>query len=146
MHARSFQHRISRVIPALSVAALLTVCCSTSTAAVTSSSTKPKLAGKWSGQYSGAYSGTFKLHWTQSGPTLSGSITLSNPGGTYSIKGAVHGNKITFGAVGAGATYTGSVSGKSMSGRYNTPRAAGVGALTRPPDPNWSADDRLAYS
>ena len=96
-----------------------------------SGSTKPKrhvassIAGKWSGKYSGAFSGTFKLHWTRSGSTLSGSITLSNPSGTYSIKGSVHGSKIAFGALAAGATYTGAWSGKSMSGHYNTPKGGG---------------------
>jgi hypothetical protein len=37
----------------------------------------------------------------------------------------VQGSAIRFGAVGAGATYTGSVSGKSMSGRYKTPQGGG---------------------
>lgn len=134
MHTRPVQ-RIPRVIPALSVAALLAVCCaSTSIAAVTNSSTTPKphvsLAGKWSGKYSGAFSGTFKLHWTKSGSKLTGSITLSNPPGTYNVTGSVHGGKIAFGAVGAGATYTGTWSGKKMSGHYNTPKGGG----------SWSAD------
>jgi hypothetical protein len=83
------------------------------------------LAGTWSGQYSGAFAGTFTLHWTQSRSSLSGSITLSNPPGKYSISGSVHGSAISFGAVGAGATYTGSVSGKSMSGSYKSPPGGG---------------------
>jgi hypothetical protein len=86
----------------------------------------PTLAGTWSGQYSGAFSGTLTLHWTQSGSTLSGSIALSNPSGKYSVSGSVHGSAISFGAVGAGATYTGSVSGKSMSGSYKTPKGGGT--------------------
>jgi hypothetical protein len=129
MPTRFLQHRFSPLILVFSVAALLAVSCSgASLAAGASASAKPKqlsLAGKWSGQYSGAFSGTFKLRWTQSGSSLSGSITLSSPSGTYSIKGSVHGSKIAFGAVGAGATYTGSVSGKSMSGRYNSPNGGG---------------------
>jgi hypothetical protein len=51
---------------------------------------------------------------------LTGSIKLSNPPGTYPITGSVQGSTIKFGAVGAGATYTGSVSGRSMSGRYKS--------------------------
>lgn len=90
------------------------------------------LAGTWLGQYSGAFSGTFTLHWRQSHSRLTGSITLSNPGGTYSISGSVHGRAIKFGAVGVGATYTGSVSGTSMSGSYRTPQGGGT----------WSAHQR----
>jgi hypothetical protein len=93
------------------------------TAAVTSS---VSLSGTWSGTYSGAYSGTFRLHWTQSGSKLTGSITLSNPKGKYGIGGSVRGKAIQFGAVGAGATYTGSVSGKSMSGHYKSPGGGGT--------------------
>jgi hypothetical protein len=97
-------------------------------AAATSSRTP--LAGTWSGKYSGAFSGTFKIHWKQTGSKLRGSIALSNPRGTYSITGSVRGSAIKFGAVGAGATYTGSVSGKSMSGNYKSPQGGGP----------WSAD------
>jgi hypothetical protein len=83
------------------------------------------LAGTWSGRYSGAFSGTFTLHWTQSGSILRGSITLSNPRGKYSISGSAHRSAIKFGAVGVGATYTGSVLGKSMSGSYKSPQGGG---------------------
>jgi hypothetical protein len=86
---------------------------------------KPSLAGTWSGSYSGAYTGTFTIHWRQSGPTLRGSITLSKPSGTFSITGSVRGGASKFGAVGAGATYSGSVSGKSMSGSYKTAQGGG---------------------
>ena len=99
----------------------------TETASAIDHSTKSHstLAGTWSGRYSGAFSGTFTLHWTQSRSILHGSITLSNPHGKYGINGSVHGTAITFGAVGAGATYTGAVSGKSMSGSYKSPRGGG---------------------
>ena len=83
------------------------------------------LAGTWSGKYGGAFSGTFTLHWTLTRSILRGSITLTNPSGKYSVGGSVHGNAITFGAVGAGATYKGSVSGTSMSGTYQTPQGGG---------------------
>jgi hypothetical protein len=57
---------------------------------------------------------------------LSGTITLSNPYSKPNIKGAVHGSTIRFGTVGSAAiTYSGSVSGKSMSGRYQTPGGGG---------------------
>ena len=117
------------VLPVLLVAALLALCSSGTTAFAGVSSSRLHLAGTWSGKYSGAYSGRFTLRWTQSGSRLIGSITLSNPSGRYGISGSVHGSAITFGAVAAGATYTGSVSGTSMSGRYRT--AKGVGS--------WSA-------
>ena len=75
----------------------------------------------WKGSYSGSYSGTFTIHWRlKASGALTGKITLSRPQGTYGISGKVRGFAITFGAVGAGATYTGSVSGSSMSGKYKT--------------------------
>jgi hypothetical protein len=113
----------------LGIVALLTVCAGTAAAHV---SKKPKTApkkvtitGTWSGSYSGAFSGTFTLHWTLTKGVLHGSITLSNPGGKYPINGSVSGTTINFGAVGAGATYTGKVSGKSMSGKYKTAQGGG---------------------
>ena len=92
---------------------------------------KSTLAGTWSGKYNGAFNGTFTLHWTQSGTGLSGSITLSSPSGKYGVTGSVHGSAISFGAVGAGATYTGSVSGTSMSGNYKSPAGDGTWSATK---------------
>jgi hypothetical protein len=109
----------------LLVAALLAVSVSCATAIAASGSSKLHLAGKWSGTYSGAFSGKFHIQWKQSGSRLSGSITLSNPQGTYGITGAVNGRAIKFGAVGVGATYTGSASSSKMSGRYSSPQGGG---------------------
>jgi hypothetical protein len=140
MRIRHLQNGSSRLMPVLSVVILVVICSSTSTAAVRSASRsaasqhvssqrstslRSSLAGTWSGRYSGAFSGTFRLQWKQYGSTLRGSIKLSNPSGTYGISGKVHGRAISFGAVGVGATYTGSVSGTTMSGRYNTPQGGG---------------------
>lgn len=125
MHS-SLRQRVSRMIPALLLAALLAALgSSASIAAGARWSTTPKLAGTWSGTYSGSYSGTFTLRWRQTGSSLRGSIKLSSPPGAYGITGSVHGTKIAFGAVAAGATYTGSVSGKSMSGAYKTAMGGG---------------------
>jgi len=78
-----------------------------------------ELTGTWSGKYSGAYQGTFTLTWTQAGSKLTGNIDLGSNGGTVPINGTVKGGKITFGTVGStDITYTGSVSGDSMSGTY----------------------------
>jgi hypothetical protein len=124
-------HRVVRTIPVLWIAVLAAICCAAASAAVSSSQApalkgrRPALAGTWSGSYHGAFAGTFTLHWTRSGSHLSGSITLSNPRGRYGISGNVRGSTLTFGAVGAGATYTGKVSGKSMSGTFKTPRGGG---------------------
>jgi hypothetical protein len=86
------------------------------------------LSGKWSGQYSGAFQGTFILRWHQSGPRLNGRITLSSPSrGTLAIHGRVAGGAIRFGTVGSESiTYSGTVSGSSMSGTYqvHTPNGA----------------------
>jgi hypothetical protein len=84
------------------------------------------LGGTWTGSYSGAFTGTFTIHWRQRKSYLGGSIVLSNPSGKYTINGKVHGLSIKFGAVGAGATYTGSVSGTSMSGHYQSPEGGGT--------------------
>ena len=92
------------------------------------------VSGKWSGQYGGAFNGTFALTWLQSGSTLTGHIHLSSAGGTVPINGTVEGDSIRFGTVGSTAiTYTGSVSGDSMSGTYKVQTASGsVGG-------HWSA-------
>ncbi|MGZ4202432.1 MAG: hypothetical protein ACXVRH_10280 [Thermoleophilaceae bacterium] len=97
----------------------------TTTTPPASSSSSSGLSGKWSGQYSGAYSGTFKLDWNQNGSKLSGTIDLST-GGTLPVHGTVTGSSIKFGTVGGQAiTYTGTVSGSSMSGTYSTPGGGG---------------------
>ena len=81
--------------------------------------TTSALSGRWSGRYSGSYNGTFKLRWHQSGSSLHGTITISNPLSTLPINGTVTGNSIKFGTVGSMAiTYTGSVAGTTMSGTY----------------------------
>jgi hypothetical protein len=109
-------------------------------AAATTTSARPSttsavgagLSGKWSGQYSGAYSGTFVLNWQQSGSNLSGRITLSAPPSTLGIHGSVSGSAIKFGTVGSVAiTYSGSVSGNSMSGSYQTPKGGGPWSATK---------------
>jgi hypothetical protein len=67
--------------------------------------------------------------WTESGSALSGTIDLSSIG-TETITGNVSGSSITFGAVGSEAiTYTGTISGSSMSGSYSV-QGAGTGSWT----------------
>jgi hypothetical protein len=141
MRTRPLDHRSRLVMPVLALAALLVLCASgNSLAAVTTvPKGKPKnpkvlvgpLTGTWTGTYSGAFSGNFTLRWTQIGSKLHGSITLSRPRGTYSIGGSVRRKAIRFGAVGAGATYSGTLSGSSMSGHYATPRGPGTWSATK---------------
>ena len=117
----SSRPRLALLTLVVSAAAVLTVGAGSGWAAKKPASHKKAatiLSGTWSGQYSGGYNGTFTLHWTQSGSQLTGTIKLSQPSGTFGINGSVRGSAISFGAVDAGATYTGSVSGKSMSGSY----------------------------
>jgi hypothetical protein len=103
---------------------------STPSVSSTTHTTGTDLSGRWSGRYSGAYSGTFTLSWQQKGSSLSGRITLSTPPNTERLTGTLKGAKITFGTVGSAAiTYSGTVSGNSMSGAY---RAGGAGG-------SWSA-------
>ena len=91
------------------------------------------LSGKWLGQYSGSYQGTFTLHWRQSGPDLKGTIDISSPAASMPIHGSVSGSKISFGTVGQyGITYSGTVSGNSMSGTYQVKDGRGSTG-------NWSA-------
>ena len=129
--------RYSRLVVAAMAAALAAslAACSTSSSTTgngktappakhsTSVASRPKttsaLSGKWSGRYSGSYNGTFKLRWRESGSALHGTITISNPLSTLAINGTVTGSSIKFGTVGSTAiTYTGTVSGTSMSGTY----------------------------
>ena len=115
-----------RVVPALWIAAVLAICCSGTVALAAARATAPHVAGTWKGKYSGAFSGTFTLTWTQTGSKLSGSISLSSPKGKYGISGNLTRKGIKFGAVAVGATYTGSVSGTSMSGHWKSPQGGGT--------------------
>ena len=82
-------------------------------------------SGTWSGSYGGTFHGTFTVQWTQSGSKLNGTIKLSTERSKLPLTGKVRGSSITFGTVGSAAvTYSGSVSGRSMSGKYHT-RAGG---------------------
>jgi hypothetical protein len=85
------------------------------------------LSGRWSGRYSGRFNGTFTLNWTQRGAKLSGTIKLSSPRSTLSLRGVVSHNTIEFGDVG-GVLYSGTVVGDSMSGTYRIPRIGGGGS------------------
>lgn len=90
------------------------------------------LSGTWSGKYSGDYHGTFTLTWQQSGSKLSGTIELPSLGGSLPVNGTLEGDTISFGTVGSQEiTYSGSVSGSSMSGTWQLGGGAGGGS--------WSA-------
>jgi|HubBroStandDraft_4_1064222.scaffolds.fasta_scaffold176593_2 hypothetical protein len=93
------------------------------------------LSGTWHGTYGGAFTGTFTLRWQQASSKLSGTIQLSNPaGGSLPVHGTVQGGAIHFGTVGSTAiTYSGTVSGSSMSGDYQVHLASGTTSGT------WSA-------
>jgi hypothetical protein len=81
------------------------------------------LSGTWSGNYTGTFSGTFTLTWQQTGSNLSGTIKISGFGDVpTTIDGSVQGSSIRFGTVhGQEVTYTGRVSGASMSGSWQIP-------------------------
>jgi hypothetical protein len=89
-------------------------------AAAGDASSAAAVSGTWSGQYSGSFSGTFELTWQQSGSNLTGTIKISSLGNKPTpINGSLHGNNISFGTVGSEAlTYTGTVSGSTMSGDW----------------------------
>ncbi len=86
------------------------------------------LSGKWSGRYSGSYKGTFVLRWRQNGSRLKGTIRISAPASLLNINGFVQGGSIRFGTVGSTAiTYSGTVSGDSMSGHWTYHDGSGAG-------------------
>jgi hypothetical protein len=85
------------------------------------------LSGTWTGQYSGPFTGTFTLNWTESGSALTGTLQISNPPGSHNITGSATDTAITFGYVG-GVTYSGTVSGNTMSGSYQVPAGRGTGS------------------
>jgi hypothetical protein len=117
------RHRIRPVLAIATVAAAGAVLVGQ---LATADAATRSLSGGWSGKYSGAYHGTFTLHWTQSGSKLNGTIRLSTSRGVLGLKGSVRGSSIKFGTVGGpGITYSGSASGRSMSGRYQTPGGGG---------------------
>jgi hypothetical protein len=134
MDVQSLRRRITGRLPALWVAAVLALaCCGTALAAASASGTPTRttLAGKWTGNYSGAVSGHFTIRWRKTGSLLHGSITLSNPNGTYDIGGSVKKGKIKFGAVSVGAKYRGKVKGNSMSGTWTSPEGGGSWSATK---------------
>ena len=134
MHVRPRRRSFLRATPPVWTATVVAVCFTALVAAspLNASPTRHaakarpvSIAGTWSGSYSGAFSGSFTLRWTLKKSRLTGTILLSLPKGTYRLSGSILGKAITFGAVGAGATYTGTVSGAKMSGSYKTPRGGG---------------------
>ena len=79
------------------------------------------LSGTWTGQYTGPFTGpfngSFSLTWTQTANALDGTIMLSSPPDNLHISGNLTGSTISFGAVGV-VTYTGTLSGSTISGSY----------------------------
>ena len=115
--------------PFLAIVCFVASVVGTGASAATGPSTSG-VSGTWSGTYGGTYHGTFTLHWTQSKSKLHGSIkiTYSGQSETTTVTGKLNGTAISFGAVGPVGviSYTGSVSGSSMSGHYTTPRGGGT--------------------
>jgi len=98
----------------------------------TSAAAATGLSGTWSGTYQQtspiADSGTFTLNWQQSGSNVTGGISIPGACSNCPISATVNGSTVTFGVVALGAiTYTGSVSGNSMSGTYATPDSSTKG-------------------
>jgi hypothetical protein len=87
------------------------------------------VSGTWEGSYSGTFTGTFKLTWQQSKANLSGTIKISGFGNVpTTIHGTLQGTSIHFGTVGSESiTYSGSVSGSSMSGTWKLEANGHVG-------------------
>lgn len=100
----------------------------TAAASATTSPTATGLTGAWPGEWQNttpdASRGTFRIQWTQSGSALSGTITITGTpcltGG--SINGSLSGSALNFGVVTGQSqvSYTGTVSGNTMSGTYTT--------------------------
>ena len=125
------KRRTAAIVTGVVAVAIIVGQLATAGAATNGRLARGSLTGTWSGTYRGAYHGTFTLHWTQSKSRLTGTIKLSSNVGRTNITGTVRGNTIRFGTVGHtnAITYSGSVSGTSMSGTY---KAGGAGG-------SWSA-------
>jgi len=127
----------AKLVITASAAALLTMApgwtTSTWAAASPAHSAHPthhaSVSGTWSGSYGGTFTGTFKLTWQQSKSNLSGTIKISGFGNVPTpIHGTLQGASIRFGTVGSESiTYTGSVSGNSMSGTWKLEANGHVG-------------------
>ena len=126
--SKGAQMRSSRGIRTVSVLVGVALC---SVPALHSRRARPRRAsrGRWSGKYSGTYSGSFTLTWKLAKSKLSGTITLSKPKGQvrHHRQAWASAARSASESVAVGATYTGSVTGLKMSGKYNTP-AAGAAA------------------
>jgi hypothetical protein len=90
------------------------------------------LSGRWAGDYQqtspSASSGTFTIQWQQSGSDITGTITIPGTCSSCPISATLNGSTVRFGLVAGGAiTYTGTVSGNSMSGTYSTTDGATKG-------------------
>jgi hypothetical protein len=125
------KRRTAAIVTGFVAVAIIVGQLATTAAATNGPLARGSLTGTWSGTYRGAYHGTFTLHWTQSKSRLTGTIKLSSNVGRTNITGTVRGRTIRFGTVGNtnAITYSGSVSGTSMSGTY---KAGGAGG-------SWSA-------
>lgn len=106
-----------------------TTLATTATTAATATSAAAAATGGLSGTWSGDYTqtspapaaGTFTLAWQQSGSNVTGTINIPGACNACPISATVNGSSVTFGVVALGGiTYTGTVSGSSMSGTYAT--------------------------
>lgn len=76
------------------------------------------LGGTWAGLCTGPFNGFCSVTWTQTANALDGTFTLSSPPDKLlHISGNLTGSTISFGAVGV-VTFTGSLSGSTLSGSY----------------------------
>ena len=89
----------------------------TSTPTAPQASPSLNLSGTWAGLCTGPFNGFCSLTWTRTAHALDGTFMLSSPPENLHISGNLTGSTISFGAGGV-ATFTGTVSGSTMSGSY----------------------------
>jgi len=89
----------------------------TSTPTAPQASPSLNLSGTWAGLCTGPFNGFCSLTWTRTAHALDGTFMLSSPPDNLHISGNLTGSTISFGAGGV-ATFTGTVSGSTMSGSY----------------------------
>jgi hypothetical protein len=87
------------------------------TPAATATQSPLDLSGTWEGECTGPFNGFCSLTLTQTVNTLDGTFILSSPQDHLHISGALAGRAISFGSVGV-VTFTGTLSGSTMSGSY----------------------------
>lgn len=90
----------------------------------TATQATPGPSQTWAGRCTGPFNGLCSLTLTRTANALDGTFVLSSPSDHVHVSGYLSGPTISFGAVGV-VTFTGILSGTTMSGSYRADIAGG---------------------